>query len=112
MMAAGEWSDVVRGLDDFRADVKARFVAVQFANGKVAFTDNGTDLFRAAVVASIKARIKTGLFAASPAFTVVATPVAETSALDRSARRFNGVRYSAPLAGAILYVTAAGTAAI
>jgi hypothetical protein len=112
MMAVGEWADVVRGLDDFRSDVRARFLSIQLTNGKVPFTDNGTDLFRAAVIASIKARIKTGLFAASPAFTVVATPVAETSALDRSARRFNGISYSAPLAGAILYVTAAGTAAI
>lgn len=112
MMAAGEWADVVRGLDDYRADVKARFLAIQLANSKVAFTDNGTDLFRAAVVASIKARITSGLFAAAPAFTVTATPVAETSALDRSARRFNGISYSAPLAGAILYTTAAGTATI
>jgi len=112
MMAAGEWADVVRGLDDFRADVKARFLAIQLANSKVPFTDNGTDLFRAAVIGSIKARITSGLFAAAPAFTVTATPVAETSALDRSARRFNGVNYSAPLAGAILYTTAAGTATI
>ena len=112
MMAVGEWADVVRGLDWFRSDVKARFLAVQLANGKVPFTDNGTDLFRAAVVASIKAGIKSQLFAASPVFTVTATPVAETSALDRSARRFNGISYSAPLAGAILYTEAAGTAAI
>ena len=112
MMASGEWADVVRGLDDFRADVKARFLAIQTANAKVPFTDNGTDLFRAAVIASIKARITTGLFAASPVFTVTATPVAETSALDRSARRFNGITYSAPLAGAILYTRASGTATI
>nr|MBK7066891.1 hypothetical protein [Deltaproteobacteria bacterium] len=58
------------------------------------------------------AGIKSQLFAASPVFTVTATPVAETSALDRSARRFNGISYSAPLAGAILYTEAAGTAAI
>ena len=112
MMAVGEWADVVRGLDWFRSDVKARFLAVQLANGKVPFTDNGTDLFRAAVVASIKAGIKSQLFAASPVFTVTATPVAETSSGDRSARRFNGISYSAPLAGAILYTEAAGTAAI
>ena len=28
MMAVGEWADVVRGLDDFRSDVKARFLAI------------------------------------------------------------------------------------
>ena len=42
---------------------------------------------------------------------VVPMAAAETSALDRSARRFNGISYSAPLAGAILYTEAAGTAA-
>lgn len=112
MMAAGEWADVVRGLDWARATMRARFLAVQLANAKVAFTDNGVDLFRAEVIATLKAGIASKLFAETPKYTVVATPVADTSVLDRSARRFNGISFSVPLAGAILYTSASGTATI
>ena len=112
MVAAGEWIDVVRGLDWLRARMKERILAVQFANPKIAYTDNGIDLIRAQVVAQLKEGIGADLLAPAPKFSVTTPTASSTSSADRSARRLPGVTFSAPLSGAILYTGVAGVASI
>jgi len=108
----GEWIDTVRGLDWQRARMKESLFALQTANEKVAYTDDGIALMGAAIFGVLEEGVARGFYAANPK-PVVRTPLAAaTSSSDRSNRALNGVTFSARLAGAIHTGSVTGTATI
>lgn len=108
----GEWIDTVRGLDWQRARMKEALFALQTANEKVAYTDDGIGLMAAAIFGVLEEGVARTFYAANPK-PVVRTPLAAaTSSSDRSARALNGVTFSARLAGAIHTGSVTGTATI
>ncbi len=108
----GEWIDTVRGLDWQRARMKEALFALQTANEKVAYTDDGIALMGAAIFGVLEEGVARGFYAANPK-PVVRTPLAAaTSSSDRSNRALNGVTFSARLAGAIHTGSVTGTATI
>ena len=108
----GEWVDTVRGLDWQRARMQEELFAIQTANQKVAYTDDGISLVNAAIYGVLNEGVERGFYAANPK-PVVRTPLAAaTSSSDRSNRALNGVTFSARLAGAIHTGSVTGTATI
>jgi len=111
-VAIGEYVDTVRGLDWQRARMKEDLFALQTANEKVGYTDEGIALIGGAIFGVLNEGMERGFYAANPK-PVVSTPRASaTSSSDRSARALRGVTFSARLAGAIHTVTVTGTATV
>lgn len=100
-VSVGEWADVVRGLDWLTARIREAVYAVLLNNPKVAFTDSGIDLIRAAIIAQLSAGVRVQLLASDPKPTVTTPTAASVSAEDRAARHLPGVTFAARLAGAI-----------
>lgn len=109
-VALGEWVDVVRGLDWQRARMQEALFALQTANAKVAYTDEGIRLIAAAIFGVLSQGVTAGLYAADPKPTVSAPRARATSSGNRSARQLPGVTFAAQLAGAIHTATVTGTA--
>lgn len=109
-VALGEWVDVVRGLDWQRARMQEALFALQTANGKVPFTDEGIRLVAAAIYGVLSAGVDVGLYAADPKPTVTAPRASAVSSANRSARTLPSVTFTAQLAGAIHTITVTGTA--
>lgn len=108
--AIGEWVDVTRGLDWLRARIQEALFALQTANGKIPFTDEGIRLVCAAVYGVLSAGVDARLFAADPKPTVTAPRASAVSSANRSARTLPSVTFTAQLAGAIHTITVTGTA--
>lgn len=100
-VAGGEWMDVVRFLDWFRARCEEGLLAVKTANAKVPFTDGGISQIQGVLLGVLKQGVAAGGFAADPAPVVTVPLAADVSAADKAARTLTGVEFSATLAGAI-----------
>lgn len=100
-VAGGEWVDVVRGLDWWSTRMKERILAVQLANEKIPFTDEGIGLLGAEVRAQLDEGVRVSLFAADPKPSVIVPAASSVSSVNRAARTLPGVTFSARLAGAI-----------
>ena len=108
--ALGEWVDVTRGLDWQRARMQEALFALQTANGKVPFTDEGIRLVAAAIFGVLSDGVDVGLYARDPKPTVTAPRASAVSSASRSARALPSVTFAARLAGAIHTITVTGTA--
>lgn len=110
VVALGEFVDVVRGLDWTRARMQEALFALQTANAKVPFTDEGIRLVAAAIFGVLSAGVDVKLFAADPKPTVSAPRASAVSSANRSARHLPSVTFAAQLAGAIHTIAVTGTA--
>jgi hypothetical protein len=108
----GEWVDVTRGLDWLRARIQEALFALQTANGKIPFTDEGIRLVCAAIYGVLSAGVDVGLFSKDPKPTVTAPRASAVSGASRSARDLPNVAFAAQLAGAIHTITVTGTASV
>lgn len=107
--AAGEFIDVVRGVDWLQARLQERIFTLFINNDKVPFTDIGVGLIEAEIAAQLQDAITAGLLAADPAPVVTVPRVADVPFADRAARCLTGLTFNATLAGAIHKVEIQGT---
>ena len=107
--AQGEFADVVVFIDWLKARLQERIFALQLNARKLPFTDTTGDLFRAEILAQLKAGIRAGGLASDPAPTVFVPKVKDISVADRRARRWTGITFAASLAGAVHFVGINGT---
>lgn len=105
---AGEWIDVVHGVDWLYARIQEAIFGRLAQADKIPYTDSGVDQIRAILDAQIKNGIKAGLLAASPAYTITFPKVADVDQADRAARHLPDGAFEAPLAGAIHSVAISG----
>jgi hypothetical protein len=108
-VSSGEYIDVVRGLDAWKADVGADLVDLELNAEKIPYTNAGITSLENVVRAANKRWQAAGLIADTPAPTVTA-PLAEDAAdADRAARELKDLNTSFRLAGAIdkMFVNAA-----
>jgi len=111
-VAMGEYVDTVRGMDWQRARMKEDLFALQTANEKIAYTDEGIALIGGAIFGVLTEGVARGFYAENPKPVVTTPRAAATSTTDRSNRVLNGVTFSARLAGAVHTATVTGTATI
>jgi hypothetical protein len=104
----GEWIDVTRGIDAFTNDLQVGIVAMQTNAKKIPFTDLGGDMIRSVIQASITRFTDRGFLSQTPSPQIVIPLVANISSIDRAARNFTGVSFSAQVAGAVDKVTIQG----
>lgn len=109
-VAAGEWFDVVRGLDWMKARIRERIFGVLIAAKKVPFTDPGISLLAGEVRAQLRTAITVGLLTDDPAPVVTQPKASAISAVNRQARKLTpGIEFNARLAGAIHTLDVTGT---
>ncbi len=107
--AAGEFMDVTRGLDWFRARMQERILAAQTANAKIPFTDAGIAILVTETRAQLTEGVRVGLFDVTPKPVVTAPRAIEVDTTDRQNRNLPSLSFSAKLAGAIHSMTVSGT---
>lgn len=109
---AGEYLDIVRGVDWLTDDIQTDVFALLVGSQKVPYTDFGVDQIVSVVKADLKAAIRVGFLdggdETTPAPAVTAPTVASQSASNRAKRIFPGIAFSAKLAGAIHTLTING----
>jgi hypothetical protein len=109
--ASGEFLDVTLGVDWFHARLQERFWALLVNSEKIPFEVMG-DLARAEILAQLEEGRKRGVIASDTEDTpwVVSIPdLADISSVDRAARLFSGIEFSAFLAGAVHTIQIQGT---
>jgi len=111
-VALGEWADTVRGLDWQRARMKEELFALQTANERVAYTDEGIALIGAAIYGVLDEGVERGFYARSPRPVVTTPLVRAVSGSDRSTRALRNVTFTATLAGAVHTIAVTGTATV
>lgn len=109
MTSGGEWADLVRGLDWLRSRLRAADMAVNLANEKIAFSDEGIRLKVAAVYGVLAEGVAVGLLAADPKPTATAPLAKNVPQAKRAARRLPDVNFTARANGAIQSADITGT---
>ncbi len=111
-VALGEWVDVVRGLDWCRARMQEDLFALQRANEKVSFTDEGARLVAAAIFGVLSEGVNNKLFTDDPKPVVTVPRARAVSSANRSARNLPSVEFTAYLAGAVHTIAVTGRAIV
>jgi hypothetical protein len=118
-VAAGEWVDVVRGIDWLRARMRERIFALLVNNPKLPYTDAGVDLVKGEVFAQLRDGVTVGLLSPGtpgdpddPQPRVSAPLVKDVDPVDRANRLLPDVEFFARLAGAIHAVEITGTVSV
>ena len=109
--SSGEFLDITWGVDWFHARLQERFWSLLVNNEKIPFEVMG-ELARAEILAQLEEGRKKGVIASDTDDTpwVVSIPaVADISSVDRAARLFSGIEFSAYLAGAVHTLEIQGT---
>lgn len=110
-VGAGEWIDVVRGLDWLRARIRERIFGKLVASPKVSYTQAGIDAFGDELLGALRVAASVGLLT-DDSLSVVAPKIKDVSAADKGARRLNNLQWSAKLAGAIHGLDVGGTVSV
>lgn len=106
--AAGEFIDITRGIDWFKARAQERIYGRLVNLDKIKYTNAGVGVIESELRAQLNEGIRKGLLAASPAPTVTVPDVADVSSANKIARILPDVAFEATLAGAIHKVVISG----
>lgn len=111
-MFGGEWIDVMIFVDWLEARMTERLWSRMVNSKKIPYTAAGATIIESDIRAQLNEGIRVGGLADSPAPTVVMPDVLAVSTNDRANRTYSGITFSARLAGAIHFVTVAGTVTV
>lgn len=114
--AAGEWIDVIRGRDWLASRMQIRCVIAvkkaRDATGKLAYTDAGIGVLEGEVRATLIEAVDRGFLTDDPAPVVTAKKASQVAKVDKAARAFTGLNWSANLQGAIHAATIYGSVSV
>jgi hypothetical protein len=111
-VAAGEFIDVIRGVDWLQARMTERIFSRLVNLPKIPYTDPGAAIVEAEIRAQLDVAIAQGLIAADPQYTVTIPKVADQAFNDRANRYFPNITFFATLAGAIHSLEVRGTVSV
>ena len=111
-VAAGEYIDVIRGIDWLEARITESVFSLLVNRPKVPFTDPGIASIEAQIKARLSDAIDIGLLAADPAPTTTVPRAIDIAANDKTLRTLTGVKFNGTLAGAIHQLTINGTVTV
>lgn len=111
-MFGGEWIDVIIFVDWLEARMKERLWSRLVNSKKIPYTAAGAAIIEAEIRAQLNDGIRVGGLSAVPAPTVVVPDVLSLSTNTRAQRIFEGITFSARLAGAIHFIKVQGTVTV
>lgn len=104
---AGEWIDVMRGIDWLKATITTNLFTYMINEPKVSYTDKYIGVIKSNVLESLNEAVAQGVLQGQPV--VTAPSAASVSASDKAARILPDVKFTGVLAGAIIKVEIEGT---
>ena len=111
-VAAGEYIDVIRGVDWLTSTIQTYVYNTLILNPKVPYTDSGITAIEAQIRRALELGVTNGFIAQDPAYNVIVPLASSVSPEDKAARVLNGVSFTATLAGAIQAVNITGTVSV
>lgn len=111
-MFGGEWIDVIIFVDWLEARMKERLWSRLVNSKKIPYTAAGAAIIEAEIRAQLNDGIRAGGLAPVPAPVVVVPDVLSLSTNTRAQRIFEGITFSARLAGAIHFIKVQGTVTV
>jgi len=111
-MFGGEWIDVIIFVDWLEARMKERLWSRLVNSKKIPYTAAGAAIIEAEIRAQLNDGIRVGGLAPVPAPVVVVPDVLSLSTNTRAQRIFEGITFSARLAGAIHFIKVQGTVTV
>ena len=111
-MAAGEYIDIIRGVDWLTSTIQTYVYSILVLNPKVPYTDAGITAVESQILAALQLGITNNFLASEPP-PLVSVPLAVNVPLvDKANRVLNNVSFTATLAGAIQAVNITGTVSV
>ena len=101
-----EYTDTYIGIDWLQARIQEEVFLLLSNSPKIPYTDAGVAQIESAVASVLKTAVGNDFLAD---FVITADATADQSTSDRASRTYNGLSFTATLAGAIHYVTINGT---
>ena len=108
----GEWIDVMQFVDWLEARMRERVFFVHKNSKKIPFTDAGIALIETPVRAQLREGVRVGGLADSPAPVVLVQSALSISPNVRAQRVYEGISFTARLAGAIHITKITGTVTV
>lgn len=105
--AGGRFFDITHGVAFLRSDIETRMFQLLLNAQKIPFNEAGRALIEGELRGALNASSASGLI--EPDFEIFIPEIADISAVDKAARSFTGVTFSATLTGAVHSVTVVGT---
>lgn len=100
-VSGGTFADTTRGRDELVATMQTRVFAKKLTLQKISYTDGDIAALQAVAQGVLDERVGTKFLKASPAPKVSVVPVDQVSEVDRAARVYNGMTFTAFYAGAV-----------
>jgi len=101
VVSSGEFIDVTRGIDWTQTRIQERIYASLINAKKIPYTDTGAGVLENDIRGVLQEGVTNDLYRADPAPTVTVPKVADQSVVNRAARYFPGIEFTAQLAGAV-----------
>lgn len=109
-VAEGEFADIIRGIDWTEARIQENILSLVTSVNKIPYTTAGMRQVAARISEVLRQGVLNGLYVDGYEVTVPA--IEDVSAIDKSNRVLNNVRFTATLAGAIHKVNVTGTVSV
>lgn len=106
---AGEWIDIMRGIDYVQAQMQLQVFSFIKDQPKVPYTQAGLDSIEGVIRNVLDEATANGILSPDTPFKVNMPTIEEVSALDKSNRILQGVTFEGTIAGAIQKVIIQGT---
>lgn len=103
---SGEWWDVVRNDDYHNSELRASLMDALTANDIIHYDDDGLGIAEGVLRAELDKRVSQKIYRDVK---VSVVELVDTTAPDRTARRYKGLKWSATRVGAIVFLEASGT---
>lgn len=103
--AAGEWIDVMRGIDQLVSDMQGNVFTLLITRDKVPYTQTGLDMVQAQVTAALLKAQRNNFIST---YTVTTPDLTTVSNSDKANRILNNVKWTAVLQGAIRLINISG----
>ncbi len=110
-VASGAFIDAIRFQDHLTARIREGLAETFFTAAKIPFTDKGGEVIKGALLGVLTREVNAGALSSDPFPEVVLPKVADISAVDKAARCFTGISFSATSSSAIHKVVITGTLA-
>ncbi len=111
-VAAGEYIDVIRGIDWLTARIQEFVFSVLVQNPKVPYTDAGITVIQSEVMRALSLGVSNQFLTDDPAPIVTVPKAADVAPADKAARILRNVKFQATLASAIHAVVVRGTVSV
>lgn len=108
-VAVGEFIDIVHGTDALTLRLMEDVFAMLAKANKVPYTISGLAMVATAMRPGLEAYEASGLIAAEPKYVITTPAIEDISTNDKEARELNNVEFTATYAGAVHFVSIAGT---